>query len=64
MMWTGQAVLVSRPDTRYDWYPNVNQDATDGLCAMYSRSVEEQHVGKPLAIMVSICDISDGPRMP
>jgi len=62
--WRGEPILVSQPGTRHNWYPNVNQDATDGLCVLYSRSVDEQHLGTPLAIMVSICDFRDDSRKP
>ena len=53
--WLGDPLLVSQPDTIYNWYPNVNQDARDGLCVLYSRSIDELHLGIPLAVMVSVC---------
>jgi len=56
--WVGDALLVSGPGTRHNWYPNVNQDVSDGLCVMYSRSVDERRLGVPLAVMVSICMVS------
>jgi hypothetical protein len=56
--WLGDAVLVSQPGTRFNWYPNVNRDVRDGLCVMYSRSVDDSHLGTPLAVMVSICRFS------
>jgi hypothetical protein len=52
--WQGEAVLVSQPGTIHNWYPNVNQDVSDGLCVMYSRSVDKAHLGAPLAVMVSV----------
>jgi hypothetical protein len=56
--WQGEAVLMSRPGTIHNWYPNVNQDVGDGLCMMYSRSVDKKNLGAPLAVMVS-CYIKD-----
>jgi hypothetical protein len=53
--WRGEPILVSQPGTIYNWYPNVNQGARHGLCVMYSRSVDETSLGKPLAVMVSVC---------
>jgi len=53
--WQGGAVLMSQPGTIYNWYPNVNQDISNGLCVMYSRSVDRTNIGIPLAIMVSVC---------
>ena len=53
--WQGKAVLVSQPGTTYNWYPNVNRDVRDGLCVLYSRSLDQAHPGTPLAVMVSIC---------
>lgn len=52
--WQGEPVLVSQPGTIHNWYPNVNQDASNGLCVMYSRSVNERHLGQPLAVMVGV----------
>ena len=52
--WEGEAVLVSQPGTIHNWYPNVNRDAKDGLCVMYSRSTDADHLGTPLAIMASV----------
>lgn len=54
--WVGEPVLVSRPGTIHNWYPNVNRDVRDGLCVMYSRSVDSQKLGVPLAVMVSVVD--------
>ena len=47
---------MSRPGTIHNWYPNVNRDVRDGLCVMYSRSVDSQKLGVPLAVMVSVVD--------
>jgi hypothetical protein len=52
--WQSEAVLISQPGSRYNWYPSVNQDARNGLCVMYSRSLNETKLAKPLAIMVSV----------
>ena len=52
--WVGDPILVSQPGTVHNWYPNVNQDAGDGVCVMYSRSVDPERLGKPLAVMVSV----------
>lgn len=52
--WQGEPVLVSQPGTIYNWYPNVNRDAGNGLCVLYSRSVDETALGKPLAVMVTL----------
>ena len=57
--WQNSAVLVSQPGTIYNWYPNVNQDVSNGLAVMYSRSVNEEHLGIPLAVMVSIVSFDD-----
>jgi hypothetical protein len=57
--WVGEAVPVSRPGTIHNWYPNVNQDVSEGLCVMYSRSVNRQRLGAPLAVMVSTCQLGD-----
>jgi len=59
--WRGNAVLLSKPGTIHNWYPNVNRDARDGLCVMYSRSVDDEHVGSPLAVMVSVCLFKNSP---
>jgi len=53
--WQADAVLMSQPGTIHNWYPNVNRDVSNGLCMMYSRSVNETNLGVPLAVMVSIC---------
>ncbi|KPK38836.1 MAG: hypothetical protein AMJ65_12315 [Phycisphaerae bacterium SG8_4] len=53
--WQADAILMSQPGTIYGWYPNVNRDVSDGLCMMYSRSVDKTNLGVPLAVMVSIC---------
>ena len=58
--WEGEAVLMSQPGTIHNWYPSVNQDAGDGLCVMYSRSVSEKRVGSPLAVMVSVYRLPAG----
>lgn len=52
--WQGDAILVSQPGTIHNWYPSVNQDVSDGLCVMYSRSVDDESLGEPLAVMVSV----------
>jgi hypothetical protein len=52
--WIGGALLVSQPGTIHNWYPNVNRDAREGLCVMYSRSVNRRSLGKPLAVMVTV----------
>jgi len=52
--WQGEPMLVSQPGTIHNWYPNVNRDARHGLCVMYSRSVDNTRLGKPLAIMMSV----------
>jgi len=52
--WQGEAVLVSQPGTIHNWYPNVNQDARDGLCVMYSRSTDGEDLGQPLAVMLNV----------
>jgi len=57
--WQGKAILVSQPGTIHNWYPNVNQDVSDGLCVMYSRSVNKAYLGAPLAVMVSVCLLND-----
>jgi hypothetical protein len=57
--WQGQAVLVSQPGTIHNWYPSVNQDVRDGLCVMYSRSVDKTRPAAPLAIMVSLYRFPD-----
>jgi hypothetical protein len=53
--WQADAVLMSQPGTIHNWYPNVNRDVSDGLCMMYSRSVNKTNLGVPLAVMVSVC---------
>jgi hypothetical protein len=55
--WVGAAILVSQPGTIHNWYPNVSQDAREGLCVMYSRSVSDRRLGKPLAVMVSVAEL-------
>ena len=45
---------MSQPGAIYNWYPNVNQDAADGLCLLYSRSAGRASIAGPLAIMVSV----------
>jgi hypothetical protein len=52
--WQGEPLLVTQPGTIYNWYPNVNRDVRDGLCVLYSRSLDESHLGVPLAVMVSV----------
>jgi len=52
--WLGDAYLMSRSGTILNWYPNVNRDVSHGLCMMYSRSVNRDHPGRPLAVMVGI----------
>ena len=53
--WQGEPLRISQPDTIHSWYPNVNQDARDGLCVLYSRSIDAVDLGVPLAIMVTVC---------
>ncbi len=53
--WQGEPMLVSQPGTIHNWYPNVSQDIANGLCVLYSRSMERSHISSPLAVMVSIC---------
>ena len=48
--WQGEATLVSQPGSIHNWYPNVNQDTSDGLCVMYSRSLD----GDLMAVMVNV----------
>lgn len=50
----GEPILLSQPGTIHNWYPNVNQDVRDGLCVLYSRSKDKEHLGVPLAVMVTI----------
>ena len=57
--WEGEAILISQPGTIHNWYPNVNQQVSDGLCVMYSRSVDKTSLGAPLAVMLSICRLDD-----
>lgn len=52
--WQGEPLLVSQPGTIYNWYPNVNRDVGHGLCVLYSRSMDESHLGVPLAVMVGV----------
>jgi len=52
--WQGEPILISKPGTIYNWYPSVNRDARQGLCVMYSRSVDKTRLQKPLAVMVSV----------
>jgi hypothetical protein len=52
--WQSDPVLISQPGTIHNWYPNVNQDAKDGLCVLYSRSINKDNLGVPLAVMASI----------
>jgi len=53
--WKGMPILLSQPGTIHNWYPSVNQDVSNGLCVMYSRSANQTRLGKPLAVMVSVC---------
>ena len=53
--WLGEPLRISQPDTIFNWYPNVNRDVKDGLCVLYSRSMDERNLGTPLAVMVSVC---------
>ena len=32
---------------------------SDGLATMYSRSVNKSDLGKPLSVMVSVCNLND-----
>jgi len=57
--WLGTAILMSQPGTIHNWYPSVNEDCSDGLCMMYSRSVDPSDLGKPLAVMVSVSRLKD-----
>ena len=59
--WLGDPLRVSQTDTIHNWYPNVNQDARDGLCVLYSRSIDELNLGIPLAVMVSVCPSFSSP---
>ena len=52
--WQTDPVLISEPKTIYNWYPNVNQDASHGLCVLYSRSIDEDNLGVPLAAMTTL----------
>ena len=52
--WQSDPVLISQPQTIYNWYPNVNQDASHGLCVLYSRSIDEDNLGAPLAAMTTL----------
>lgn len=58
-VWHGEEILMSQAGTIHNWYPNVNQDCCDGLCMMYSRSVNKSALGKPLAVMVSIYPLNE-----
>ena len=53
--WKGTEILLSQPETIHNWYPSVNRDVSNGLCVMYSRSMNRTRLGKPLAVMVSLC---------
>ena len=53
--WLGEPLRISQPDTIFNWYPNVSQNVRDGLCVLYSRSMDERRLGTPLAVMVSVC---------
>ena len=57
--WQGDVVIVSQSSTRHNWYPSVNQDVSNGLCVLYSRSVDTSNIGKPLAVMVSLCQFNN-----
>lgn len=52
--WLRSPILMSQVETIHNWYPNVCQDVRGGRCVMYSRSVKETRLGKPLAVMVSL----------
>jgi hypothetical protein len=51
--WVDRELLISQPGTIFNWYPNVNLDASKGLTILYSRSLNANKVVNPLAIMVS-----------
>jgi len=34
-----EPVLVSEPGTRYNWYPNMNEDASEGIGVLYLKGV-------------------------
>jgi hypothetical protein len=57
--WMGKGILLSQPTTIHNWYPSVNRDISHGLCVMYSRSEDRIHLGKPLAVMVSLCQLKN-----
>lgn len=57
--WMGDPVQISQPDTVHNWYPNVNQDASLGLCVLYSRSMNTRQLGSPLGVMVSVWPKAD-----
>ena len=57
--WLGEEIHMSQPGTIHNWYPNVNQVCNNGICLMYSRSVDKTVLGKPLAVMVSVCPLND-----
>jgi len=51
--WT-EPVLVSEPDTRDNWYPNMNADMAEGIGILYLKGSGRSQVGKPpLDIMFS-----------
>ena len=52
--WQGDSVLVSQPGTIHNWYPNVNQDVKNGLCVLFSQSIDKENLGTPLAVMISL----------
>ena len=56
--WMRKEILLSPPGTIHNWYPSVNRDIRNGLCVMYSRSVDQTRLGKPLAVMVSLCQFN------
>lgn len=57
--WKAETILLSQPESIHNWYPSVNRDVSNGLCVMYSRSVDQAHLGKPLAVMVSVCQLKN-----
>ncbi len=58
--WKGDPVLMSQPGTIHNWYPNVNKDAKNGLCVLYSRSIDKYNLGVPLSVMIGL--VADLPR--
>jgi hypothetical protein len=52
--WAGEPVLVSEPGTIHNWYPNVSQDARDGLCVLYSKCEDPEYVRIPLSILATV----------